>query len=201
LLEHAPGVRQWVFRGKPLYTYRRDYAEWAQKGSDVPGWRNVFVQPAPAYPASFTVQATIAGEVLADRNGKTIYVYHCGDDSTDQLACDHPSLTQVYRLAMCGGGDARRCLEYWPYVVAADSEESASRSWSIVTIDPLTGHFAPQDAPNALRVWAYRDRPVYTFAGDRRPGDVNGGSTGEWRGMRNGLLAFWLRDDFMEGTE
>jgi predicted lipoprotein with Yx(FWY)xxD motif len=100
---------------------------------------------------------------------------------------------------MCGGGDWQVCLDNWPYVRAADGVTGASRTWRVVTLDPQTGHFAEQGAPGALSVWAYRDRPVYTYAGDKKPGDVNGGGIGEWRGQRNGLRAFWLRDDFMRG--
>ncbi|KGE05004.1 putative transmembrane protein [Pseudohaliea rubra DSM 19751] len=199
LLERSPGVRQWVFRGKPLYTHRLDRHSWSRQGSDVPGWSNVFLQPAPAVPASFTVQSTLAGNVLADSAGRTIYVYQCADDSQDQLACDHSDDTQVYRLAICGAGDPQRCLAHWPYVRAAAGEESPNRTWTIVAIDPLSGRFAAEDDPGALRVWAYRDRPVYTFERDKQPGDVHGGGIGEWRGMRNGLRAFWLRDDYMQG--
>ena len=198
-MERAPGVLQWSFRGAPLFTYALDQESWGQQGSDVPGWRNVFTQRAPAFPERFTVQETLAGEVLASPEGRTIYLYYCGEDSADQLACDHPGDTQVYRLAMCGGGDPERCAEYWPYVEASPGEESISRTWRIVTIDPRTGRFAADGAPGSKRVWAYRDRPVYTFGQDERPGDVNGGGTGEWRGQRNGLRAFWLRDDFMRG--
>jgi predicted lipoprotein with Yx(FWY)xxD motif len=201
ILERAPGVRQWVYRGQPLYRYRHDLDTWSQLGSDEPGWHNVFTQTPPSPPASFTRQATIAGDVLADSRGHTIYIYHCGDDSADQLSCDHPEDTQVYRLAMCGAGDPQRCLEYWPYVTAAEDARSSSRTWRVLSIDPTTGHPAAADSEGALRVWAYRDRPVYTFARDLRPGDVNGGGTGEWRGKRNGLKAFWLRDDFMEDIE
>jgi predicted lipoprotein with Yx(FWY)xxD motif len=190
-----------VFRGKPLYTYARDPEPWSQLGSDEEGWSNVFTQPAPDFPASFTVQTTIAGSVLADRNGMTIYSYQCGEDSLDQLACDHPDDTQVYRLAMCGAGDPEKCLEYWPYVPAADNESSVNRSWRILTIDPLSGRKVSPEDERALRVWAYRDRPIYTFARDQNPGDVHGAGTGEWRGKRNGLFAFWLRDDFMKGIQ
>ena len=199
LFERSPGVRQWVFRGKPLYTHALDQHSWSQQGGDVPGWRNVFTQRAPAFPDSFTVRASIAGNVLADRDGRTIYLYYCGEDSADQLACDHPETTQVYRLAMCGGGDPQRCREHWPYVAATEDERSPNRAWRIISIDPATGRFAEPGSKGALRVWTYRDRPVYTFGGDTRPGDVNGGGTGEWRGQRNGLRAFWLRDDFMQG--
>jgi predicted lipoprotein with Yx(FWY)xxD motif len=200
ILERSPGVRQWVFRGKPLYTHELDQHSWSQQGSDVPGWSNVYTQLAPMHPGGFTVQKTLAGHVLADSRGMTIYTYVCGDDSADQLACDHPDDTQVYRLAMCGGGDAAKCQEYWPYVRAEEGAVSENRAWRVVNIDPNTGHFANAEQTDAVSVWAYRDRPVYTFGGDLEPGDVNGAGTGEWRGQRNGLQAFWLRDDYMNGA-
>ena len=49
LLERSPGERQWVFRGKPLYTYILDSGTWSQQGSDEPGWDNVFTQVADSY--------------------------------------------------------------------------------------------------------------------------------------------------------
>lgn len=200
ILERSPGVRQWVFRGKPLYTHVLDERSWSLEGSDVPGWSNVYTQVPPPPPDDFTVQDTLIGQVLADARGMTIYTYVCGDDSADQLSCDHPNDTQTYRLAMCGGDDVEKCLRHWPYVEAGNSDASTNRAWSIVNIDPKTGHFAAAEQPDALSVWAYRDRPVYTYGGDKQPGDVNGAGTGEWRAQRNGLKAFWLRDDYMGGT-
>lgn len=201
IIEREAGVRQWAFRDSPVYTHPDDTHSWSLEGSDEAGWVNLFTQRAPAPPGSFTVQETLAGLVLADSAGKSIYVYRCGDDSMDQLACDHPNDTQVYRLAMCGGGDAERCRAFWPYVPATEGEISTSRAWSVVSIDPKTGHYAREGDDDAVRVWAYRQRPVYTYSGDVLAGDLNGAGTGEWRGKRNGLLAFWLRDDFMEGIE
>jgi len=199
LLERSPGVRQWVYRGKPLYTYANDTRSWSLQGSDVPGWSNVYTQKAPPWPEGFTVQSTIAGTVLADANGMTLYTYRCGDDSADQLSCEHPDDTQVYRIAMCGG-DADTCRKTWKYVEAGDAEAGTSRSWQVIEIDPDSGHFASPEDEDALRVWAYRDRPIYTYAADEQPGDVHGAGTGEWRGQRNGLKAIWLRDDYMGGT-
>lgn len=199
LVDRGSGVRQWTFRGRPLYTYALDAGEDAQIGGDVPGWRNVYTQLAPPPPAEFTVQDTIAGQVLADANGKTIYLYSCGDDSIDQLSCEHPSDPQVYRLAVCGGGDVERCLQHWAYVPADPNAQSGSRAWSVMWIDPMTGRKAVPGAPGAMSVWAYRDRPVYTHYLDKKPGDVRGDATGEFRGGRNGLKAFWLRNAFFGG--
>ena len=82
----------------------------------------------------------------------TIYVYHCADDAVDQLACDNPNSPQAYRITICGGGNAERCLKYFPYVVATKDEQSISRTWRVVTIDPMTGRFAADGQPGALHV-------------------------------------------------
>ncbi len=196
LFERSPGVLQWAFHKKPLYRYVLDEEARSLRGSDVPSWHNVYMQLAPTAPAGFSVQSTTAGQVVADAHGKTIYMFTCGDDAVDQLACDHPSEPQVYRFAMCGGGDVERCLKTFPYVVADKGARSSNRLWTIVSIDPQTGHFASSGQQGALRVWAYRERPVYTYAGDRAPGDSFADGIGEFRGQRQGFKAIWLRDDF-----
>ncbi len=203
VVERSPGVLQWAFRQKPLYTYVLDQRSWSLEGSDAEGWNNVYTQTAPPPPGSFTESDTLIGRVVADADGMTVYTYVCGDDSIDQLSCDHPNDTQVYRLAMCGGGDARKCQDHWRYVPAGPNENSSSRTWTVMWINPETGHRATDSEQNsgaALKVWAYRDRPVYTFGGDEQPGDLNGAGTGEWRGQRNGLEAIWIRDDYLGGT-
>jgi predicted lipoprotein with Yx(FWY)xxD motif len=196
VFERSPGVLQWAFRKQPLYRYALDVAARSLQGSDIPGWHNVYTQLAPPPPAEFTVQNTTAGEVLADAHGRTLYLYTCGDDAVDQLGCDHPTQPQVYRFAMCGGGDAERCLKTFPYVLASKGARSTNRLWSIVYINPQTGRFATPEQHGALRVWAYRDRPIYTYAGDHAPGDFFADGIGEFRGQREGFKAFWLRDDF-----
>ena len=195
VVERAAGTRQWAFRKRPLYTYVRDLVEASLEGGDEPGWHNVYTQLAPPPPAVFSTQATIMGEVLADHRGMTIYLYNCGDDSADQLACDTPDSPQVYRLAICGNGDAERCNRQWQYVPAAADARNASPLWSILSIVPATGREAKPGDANARPVWAYRGRPVYTYAGDALPGDYNGHQLGEWHGRRNGYTAFFLRSE------
>ena len=96
---------------------------------------------------------------------------------------------------MCSS-DLERCARNFPYVEAARDARGQSRLWSVVEIDPATGHFAAKDQPGALRVWAYRERPIYTFAGDAQPGEVNADGLGEFQSEREGFRAFWWRDDF-----
>jgi len=196
VFERAPGVKQWAFRGEPLYTYVNDPSARGAVGSDMPGWHNVYTQKAPAPPSEFTIQSTRTGLVLADSRGKTVYLYRCGDDALDQLYCDHPNTTQVYRMAVCGGGDPEVCLKTFPPVLAPGEVETGNRLWGTKYIDPLTGHEIEFGAEGGVNVWTYRDRPIYTYAGDKTPGDINADNWGEFNSLRNGFKAFWLRDDF-----
>ncbi len=200
IFERSPGVRQWAFRKKPVYTYSKDVDTWSQQGGDVPGWHNVYMQVVPQAPKGFSLANNEVGEALVSPEGKTLYIYYCGDDSKDQLACDHPGAPQVYRFAVCGGGKVERCLTRWPYVSAAADAVSGSRSWSVMWVSTKTGRHAKAGDPDAVSVWAFRQRPVFTFAGDKEPGDINGNQTGEFNGRRNGFRAFIVRDDFFDGA-
>lgn len=198
VFERSPGVKQWAFRKKPLYIHLFDPEghNASLEGSDVPGWHNVYTQMGPTPPKAFTVQDAPSGQVLADAAGKTIYLYLCNDDAWDQLACDHPTTPQAYRFAICGAGDPDRCLKTFPFVIADKNAKSDSEVWTILDIDPKTGKHAKPGQAGALHVWAYRDRPVFTYVGDKNAGDIYGDSWGEFQGQRNGFKAFWVRDDY-----
>jgi len=195
VVQREVGVHQWAYRKKPLYTYIGDESSGAEDGIDVPGWHTVFTQTAPAWPKSFTTQVTPGGVVLADPKGHTIYFYYCGDDSVDQLACDHPDTPQQYRYAVCGGGDPIKCAQNFPYVIATKGEGGENAGWTVMAIDPSTGHRPKAGQTDAIHVWAYRERPVFTFVRDN-PGTVKAQSWGEFYGQRNGYKAFFIREAF-----
>lgn len=199
--ERSPGVRQWSFRGKPVYRRLNDDRTHAQDGGDIPRWHNVYIQMAPKPPKGFALKNTWMGLLLGDERGMTIYKYNCTDDAVDQLACDNPDMPQVYRFAMCGGGDPDRCAKTFPYVIAAANARADGQVWSTMDIDPKTGKRAMAGQPGALHVWTFRGRPVYTFAGrngygDEAPGDFKAHAWGEYEGTRNGFRALVYRDDF-----
>ncbi|MFK7830110.1 MAG: hypothetical protein AB8B57_10055 [Congregibacter sp.] len=206
VVKQASGSRQWAFRSRPLYTYNKDPGSRSFVGSDVPDWRNpewhnVYTQRTVTPPEEFTVQdVEFGGQVLADARGRSVYIYNCKDDSLAQLACDHPDAAQDYRMAICGNGDPAVCQTTFPYIIALADARSESRLWSVMAIDPITGRRATSDQDGALFVWAYRQRPVYTYVGDREPGTTNGDGIGEFTGRRNGYKAFVLRDDFGENA-
>lgn len=199
--ERSPGVLQWSFRGRPVYRYVEDSKPGSQSGSDIPGWRNVYTQMTPKPPAGFTVKPTIVGMGLGDANGMTVYRYVCTDDAPDQLSCDTPDAPQIYRFAMCGGGDPELCLKTFPYVIAPASAKTGNQVWGTLLIDPKTGKPAVAGSAGALNVYTFRGRPIYTFAGykgygDRKPTDINANGWGEANGGRNGYAAIIYRDIF-----
>ncbi len=196
VIQRQDGKRQWAYRGQPLYTHAADTRNRSYEGSDVPGWHNVFTQPAPPMPAGWGYADTRGGLVRTDAHGRTVYFYSCNEDTLDTLYCDSPDMPQEYRLAMCGGGDVTRCLKTFPYVIAEASAKSESVSWSVRDINPMTGRYVAAGTPGSLHIWAYRGRPLYYFAGDEVKGDIEGDSWGQDHGVRNGFQAFWVRDDF-----
>ena len=91
-------------------------------------------------------------------------------------------------------------MQMFPYVVAGKDAKSENAAWSVMAIDPKTGRRASAGQADAIRVWAYRDRPVYTFYLDQEPGDIKGDSWGEFQGQRNGYKVIWLRDDYFNNA-
>ena len=70
-------------------------------------------------------------------------------------------------------------------------------------IDPKTGKRATANQPGAINVWAFRGRPVYTFAGrpgygDETPYDLKAHDWGEFNGRRNGYQVMAYRDLFYD---
>jgi predicted lipoprotein with Yx(FWY)xxD motif len=198
VFERAPGVKQWAYRGRPLYTFVEDGDTIPGKlwGNDEAGWHAVYTQRVADPPSDFRYQDTPTGIVIADRRGHTVYRYNCTEDAIDQFACDRPDSPQQYRLAVCGGGDVDKCLQLFPYIPYSASARNESTLWGPVLINLRTGHHAKPGEANAQEVWAFRGQPVFTHSRDVAPGDMKGDGWGEGSGTRNGFTAFLVRDDF-----
>ncbi len=197
--ERSPGVLQWAFRGRPVYRHPTDLKLGSQDGADIKGWHNVYTQMTPSPPAGFTMKPTIVGMGLGDSKGMTIYRYICTDDGADQQSCDSPDHPQIYRFAVCGGGDPDRCVKTFPYLIAPAGAKTGNKMWGTMYIDPKTGKRATATTPGALNVWTLRERPIYTFAGyrgygDQKSSDIKANGWGEGNAGHNGYMAIIYRD-------
>lgn len=188
------GQRQWAFEGKPLYTYAHDAAANGEQfygdtfggpwGTPVAGWHVAVLKAAPPHPQEVAVQI-LPGEseiqnfglpkfVYADARGKTLYTVHCQYE--DGLDCDDVGDGPRYWLSFCGG--AELCAKNWRALLAPSGAKGDGEIWSILQINPRNP-FEPVEAGAAgIAVWAYRGRPVFTYAHDLRPGDYNGDDNG-----------------------
>lgn len=101
--------------------------------------------PTPSGAATAVkVQSTSKGAVLADASGRTLYILT--SDKTSQSAC------------------TGSCLSTWPPDVVASVPSSGSG---------ISAHFGTFDRGGQMQL-TVNGMPVYRYAGDSAPGDVNG---------------------------
>lgn len=103
--------------------------------------------------STVNVSKTALGDVLVDADGLTLYAFT--DDANGTSTCNGA------------------CAQNWPPV-------TVSAGWTVGSgIDKANFHTVTRDDGQTQLVagkW-----PLYTFAGDSQPGDVNGqGSLGKW---------------------
>jgi predicted lipoprotein with Yx(FWY)xxD motif len=168
------GGGQWAYRGKPLFTYAGDTRFGDLHGAAEAGWTLATLQAPLKPPSDIAVEMTVTGPVYADHDGRTVYVWTCVDEAPDKEVCDIPASSGVANWrSLCG--PAATCAATWRPVIAPAGARPVGATWSIVAVDPTGARqFASADQPDALKVWAYRGRPLYTYVGDHAPGDMYG---------------------------
>lgn len=177
IVGHADGSRQWAFRGAPLYRARAHVpAHRIQRIVEAGRWRPVIFQPARPRPGFLTLHMSVPeiGWVFGDVDGRTLYAFYCFDRAPDGLHCDEPGDAAAHRSAVCGTGE--QCAREWRPVVAGPNHRPTG-NWGVADVPhppfaEATGAYGA--GVPTVRAWTYFGRPVYTFAGDRVPGDVLG---------------------------
>ncbi|MET8682163.1 SCO0930 family lipoprotein [Streptomyces sp. NPDC004647] len=156
----ADGTKQLTLAGWPQYRFAKDKKAGDTKGQNVGG---TWFASAPdgkkagaARPALGVLKSPDLGEVLTDKDGKTLYLFTKDNPWPMKTACD------------------AKCLEKWTPsapVSAADAKAAG--------IDPaLLFTFT---TPNGTKQEAINCWPAYTFKGDKEPGQTNGqGVGGTW---------------------
>lgn len=177
IVDHADGSRQWAFRGKPLYRSRVDLPRHRiQRIVESGRWQPLVFQAARPRPDFVTMHMSVPeiGWVYGDAVGRTLYAFYCFDRAPDGLHCDEPGDAAAHRSAVCGTGD--QCAREWRPVPVGPDDVPAG-NWGIAEVPhppfaEATGRYG--DGVPKVRAWTWYGRPVYTFAGDRIPGDVLG---------------------------
>ncbi|MFJ4713753.1 SCO0930 family lipoprotein [Streptomyces sp. NPDC088785] len=159
----ADGTKQLTVAGWPVYRYAMDTAPGDAKGQGVGG---VWYAAAPdgkkagpaAAPADLQGLSTRndpkLGEIVVDKNGMTVYRFLKDSAWPIKSAC------------------VGACATKWPAVEPVAKNDTKNI--------PLKG-FMAFTRPDGGRQQTLNCWPVYTFSGDKKPGDVNGqGVGGTW---------------------
>ncbi|MDN3260718.1 SCO0930 family lipoprotein [Streptomyces sp. CSDS2] len=156
----ADGSKQLTIGGRPAYRYAEDVNAGDVNGQGVGGtW--FALTPAgekaerSAPPGLSVRQDPELGKIVVDREGRTVYRF-LKDKAWPES------------VSNCSGA----CLEKWPAVapVAADDTKGVQKKGLMP--------FTRADGTRQMTVDCW---PVYTFSGDKAPGDTNGqGVGGTW---------------------
>jgi predicted lipoprotein with Yx(FWY)xxD motif len=158
------GVKQWAYRGRGLYTYARDFVEGDANGMGLdPRWE-------PAAVAAFwlpqgvgVVKTPGQGKVLTV-NGQTLYrrdgyIFQSGGGHS--LRRGQPARPAVGRdiglNARCDGD----CAIHWHPFRAPDDAKPRG-FWNVAV------------RPDGTKQWVYQGYALWTYDGDKKPGDING---------------------------
>jgi len=150
------GLKQWAFQGQPLFHYAGDVliGEFAGHGASLDGngreMKAMVLEPRPPYPEWVRVQNTDAGEMLADENFKTIYVW------------DPSKLFRAADLADIEGCELECMEEEWIPMFAGENDVAPGGNWAIL---PLS---------DGRKQWAYKGRRLFTNTRDVTQGSFLG---------------------------
>jgi len=159
----ADGRKQWAYKGKPLYLNARDVIPNEAKGVNVDPRVSVALVERYFMPANVMIRSNLGwGTVLATSEGMTLYML----DGFRSLTGAHHSRVANRGVPATGrrigtGSCDTQCLKTRiPFKAPADAQPSGH--WTILT------------RADGSRQWAYRGYAMYTFTGDKKPGDMIG---------------------------
>ncbi|WP_210592180.1 SCO0930 family lipoprotein [Streptomyces sp. GESEQ-35] len=174
----ADGTKQLTVGGWPAYRYAKDTTAGDVKGQGVGGkWYALAADGKKAQqggeaaeggeaeqadlPGLSTREDPTLGEIVVDKNGHTVYRFLKDSPWPMKTACT----------------DA--CLEKWPVIKPVDAADT--KGIDLKGSGPTGQGYVVFDRPDGLKQQTIDCVPIYTFAGDKKPGDTNGqGVGGTW---------------------
>ncbi len=161
----ADSTRQWAYKGKPLFTFSGDLVKGDAHGEGVDGKWHGMVLSRYFMPADAKIDYDLVrGAMLTTSRGLTLYRQGVSDHSLDNRSIPYarPGTPSIARAVGVAAECSAQCLKSWhPFTAPASAKPSGY--WDIVTRED-----------NGARQWAYKGHPLYTYAGDKKAGDIAG---------------------------
>jgi predicted lipoprotein with Yx(FWY)xxD motif len=190
IVARGDGIQQWAFKGHPLYLYAGDVEIGDTNGKGVdPHFQLALLERYFMPDGVLILPSERKGGLWTDAQGKTLYardrVSYNGTGGHSARGADRgmPEIGLQIGLSGCDEG----CAKDWkPLVAPADALPSGY--WSV---------FSRTDGS---KQWGYQGYALYTYMGDRKPGDMIGqdaytlivnDSTEKLADARHGLGLYW----------
>ena len=145
VIERDDGSRQWALRGKPLYTFVKDEKPGDKKGDGVAEvWQTAAFAP---------VEGFVSPPDVSVRENPS---------APGQVLVNAAGMTLYsFDTALKDSPCADRCLDKWAPLSAP-------------AIANAIGEFTPVYRGDGLYQWAFRGKPLYSYAGDTTVGELHG---------------------------
>jgi predicted lipoprotein with Yx(FWY)xxD motif len=156
MITRPGGVKQVTINGYPIYFYAGDKAPGQAAGNGIQGaWHVIKIKAtATAQGRVLRIERTSAGTVLAGVHGFTLYYYTEDKPGSGTSAC------------------TGSCARAWPPVVAPVGAPAGVG---------LPGRLGVITRPGGVRQVTLNGYPLYTYSGDKAPGQATGnGIGGAW---------------------
>jgi predicted lipoprotein with Yx(FWY)xxD motif len=155
------GVRQWAYRGRSLYRFTGDLQPDDANGAGFDPRFQVALLRRYFMPDSVVIRhAPALGDILTTQAGMTLYARDRFIDADGHnFRTDHGSETTGRALGVMSCDVD--CTSRW-HPLAAPAGAMPSGYWDIFM------------RPDGTRQWAYKGYALYSFTGDRQPGEING---------------------------
>jgi predicted lipoprotein with Yx(FWY)xxD motif len=150
-IDRGDGQTQWAYKSQPLYTYVKDPVPGTTFGDGVGEAWHVAGQDM-ATPPEIAIGDSLLGRVLTDSHGMTLYSVET-DEVKERQGTDLSGKGNVVAVADLKSRCAKRCLDTWR-PMAAPLVAIARGDCSVVLRE------------DGLRQWAFRNKPLYAYAGD-----------------------------------
>lgn len=167
IIGRADGIQQWAYKGRPLFTYAKDVEIGDANGTGVD--RKLEVAMVERYfmaPGVSIIPNEKKGGLLTNANGMTLYARDrvsfngTGGHSARGGDRGNPDTGLTIGLSGCDAD----CTHTWvPLKAAPDAKP--------------TGYWMLMKRDDGSEQWAYQGYALYTYTGDRKPGDTIGQDT------------------------
>lgn len=189
VLKREDGIRQWAYKGRPLYRFTGDREPGDTNGNDAEQkqWHAAVLEPSPATPAWVTVQGSDAGALLADAKGRTLYGRNAARGRPlVQGAAAAAAAAAAATKAAGGAAPAVQGALGAPAAAAPKRKECGfecpGMPWVPVlasSTDKPVGNWSIVDRPDGKKQWAFKGEPLFTHTRDSMPGMLNGARGGD----------------------